>query len=242
MPPLQAYFSTQAIYIFMAMAVILALAFRLVHYLVPALPVKRVWKSRILHHLPATEMIVWLMFLFWGLGWFLRQNIYVAIALGAILIMILIWFSWFTLRHLIAGIVLRWNRDLKTGETIKTLNYQGKVQRLGYRSLVLETEQGQNIYLPYGKIINQEIIRSHPADKIQSHTFTVKIAAKEPVFQTTQSLKAHILSLPWVSLVKKPEIVLLQKTADNYTFQITTFSIEKSYFVLIEDAITSCYS
>ncbi len=237
MPQLEAYFSTRAVYLFIIMAIVLALIFRLLHYLVPALPVKRAWKSRLLHHLPAAEVLLWLTFLIWGVGWFIRHNIYVAITLGIILVMTMIWFSWFTLRHLIAGIVMRWNRDLKTGEPIKTLDYQGKIQRMGYRSLVLETDQGQSIYLPWAKIINQEIIRSHPADKIQSHTFTMKVTAKKTVYQTTDSLKTHILSLPWVSLVKKPEIMLLDKSPDNYTFQITIYSIEKSYFVHIENAL-----
>lgn len=237
MPEIQDHFSYSAVYFFLLIAVLIAVAFRVINFFVPVLPVKTEYKTRIRKAMPLIEFICWFVFFIWGINYFVKYNMYFAIGLGAIVLLSMIWFAWYALRDLIAGIIIKSNRDLQVNETVDVGNYHGKIVRFGFRNLVMETESGKNIYIPYTMLIKREIVRSHPADKIQSHSFRLVTNKEKTAEQTILDIRAALLSLPWTSMIKNPVIRLEEEENGRYAFQITTYSIEKSYFVMIEKEI-----
>lgn len=241
MPEIQDHFSYSAVYFFLIIAIVLVAAFRLLNFFIPALPIKSDYKIGIRKALPMAEFTAWIIFLIWGINYFIRYNIYFAIGLGIVVFLIMIWFSWFALRDLIAGIIIKTNRDLKKNEIVDVAGYHGKIIRFGFRNMILETENGKNIYLPYTMVIKRELVRSHPAEKILSHSFILTTEAKKPLDTTIDDIRRSILSLPWVSLTQKPMIRLENEKPGSYTFHITTFSIEQNYFMMIEKAIREAH-
>ncbi len=237
MPEIQDHFSYSAVYFFLLIAVLIAIAFRLINFFVPVLPVKTEYKMGIRKAMPLIEFLCWFVFFIWGINYFVKYNMYFAIGLGAIVLLSMIWFAWYALRDLIAGIIIKSNRDLQVNETVDVGNYHGKIVRFGFRNLIMETESGKNIYIPYTMLIKREIVRSHPADKIQSHSFSLVTPKEKSAEQTILDIRAALLSLPWTSMIKDPVIRLEEEENGNFAFHITAYSIEKSYFVTIEKEI-----
>ncbi|MCF8217736.1 MAG: mechanosensitive ion channel [Bacteroidales bacterium] len=242
MNEIQAQFSSSAVYLFLLIAIILFGLFRILNFTVPLLPLKTEQKKRFKKALPVVEFVAWFIFLIWGINYFIKYNSYFALALGILVLLIFIWFAWYALRDIIAGIIMKANRGLNLNDMVDIADYHGKIKRFGIRNLVLETENGKSIFLPYTMIIKQELIRSHPAEKILSHTFTLTTPKDKTIEQSMREIHKSLLSLPWTSRIKKPLIRAEQETEASYVFQITAYSIEKGYFVMIEKAIREAFS
>lgn len=239
MPEIETGFSPSAVYLFLFIGVLILVFFRLINFFVPVLPLKADHKAAFRRLLPIIEFVGWFVFLIWGIGYFFRYNIYFALGLGVIAFLIMLWFAWFALRDLIAGMVIKSNRALKINDTVDVAGYHGKIKRFGFRNLVVETENGKNIYLPYTMLIKQEIVRSHPAEKILSHSFQLQTEPADDIQEKINEIRKSILSLPWVSMIKEPLIRLQEEKNNRYLFHITVYSIEKDYFMLIEKELRS---
>ncbi|MGM0612089.1 MAG: mechanosensitive ion channel domain-containing protein [Bacteroidota bacterium] len=242
MNEIQAQFSSSAVYFFLLIAIVLLGLFRVLNFVVPLLTVKTLQKRRFKKALPIIEFVAWFIFLIWGINYFIKYNSYFALALGILVLLIFVWFAWYALRDIIAGIIIKANRGLNLNDMVDIADHHGKIKRFGIRNLILETENGKSIFLPYTMIIKQELIRSHPAEKILSHTFTLKTSKDKTIEQTLQEIRKSLLSLPWTSRIKKPMIRAEQETGENYVFRVTAYSIEKGYFVMIENAIREAFS
>ncbi|MCF8332057.1 MAG: mechanosensitive ion channel [Bacteroidales bacterium] len=235
------YFSHTAVYFFLLIAVVLIAIFRILHFFIPVLPLKTKTQLRIRKTIPVIEFTAWLVFLIWGINYFIRFNIYFATGLGLILLLIMFWFAWYALRDMIAGIIIKSNRNLKINDSVHAAGYHGKIIRFGFRNLVLETENGKNIYLPYTMLIKQELIRSHPSDKTLSHSFEVSTSKDKSIEQTIEDIRLILLSLPWISQLKSPFIRFENENDNSYVFNVTAYSIEKHYFILIEKAVKESF-
>ncbi|MFW6019845.1 MAG: mechanosensitive ion channel domain-containing protein [Bacteroidales bacterium] len=242
MNEIQAQFSSSAVYFFLLITIVIFGLFRILKFIVPLLALKNEQKRQFKKALPVVEFVVWFVFLIWGINYFIKYNSYFALALGILVLLIFIWFAWYALRDIIAGIVIKANRDLNLNDMVDIADHHGKIIRFGMRNLILETENGKNIFLPYSMIINQELIRSHPAEKILSHTFKLTTSKDRSIEQTIQEIHKTILSLPWTSRIKKPVIRAEQENDKNYIFRVTTYSIEKGYFIMIEQALREAFS
>ena len=234
---IQIHFSHTAVYLFLLIAVILIALFRILNFFIPVIPIKSKNQTSIKKVLPVIEFTTWLIFLIWGINYFIRNNIYFAAGLGLILLLIMFWFAWYSLRDMISGIIIKSNKDLRINDSIYVAGYHGKIIRFGFRNLVLETENGKNIYLPYTMLIKKEFIRSHPAEKILSHSFKVTLHKEKAIEQTTEDIRLTLLSLPWVSQIKSPGIRLESETGTSYVFHVTVYSLESRYFMLIEKSL-----
>ncbi|MFO8088122.1 MAG: mechanosensitive ion channel [Bacteroidales bacterium] len=234
--------SQTAVYITVAIAAVIFATFRMANFLIPLIPAKDKSKKRASKLIPVAEFFIWLAFLIWGFNYLLAHNLIFAILAGLILLLLFIWFARYSLQDIMAGIILKSNKDINIHDIVDIQGYHGKITALRMRNLVLETEKGKSIYLPYSLIIRKEIIRSHPAEKILSHTFLLEIKQEDWATTKPDDLKAFIISLPWVSLKKDPIIKISSENKDTLNCQITVYSIGQQYFPKIEGALRETFA
>ena len=104
-----------------------------------------------------------------------------------------------------------------------------------------EIENGELLYIPYSKILGNVIVRTHQADTIFSFNFTFETDKSKTISATIEGIKSLILQTPWSSVRKHPVIRLKTESFDNFSFNITVFSIDEANFNKIKDYIKEKY-
>jgi hypothetical protein len=234
-------FSNIALYTFLLLAVGLFLLFRLFNWVLPLLFFKRAKSKSIWRYTSIAELFVWTGFLIWSVNFLAGNNQIYAVGLFIILFVFTFWAAWIGLRDFIAGAIFKTNRNLKVNDTIKIDEFSGKIIKFTTNKLVLETESGKIIYLPYGILFGKPMVKSYPAETILSYTFRFEIPPDAKIQETTEKVHNDILNLPWASLKKEPQVKPMGETASGFMLEATIFSMEKEYFSQIEKVIKGRY-
>ncbi|MCD4745382.1 MAG: mechanosensitive ion channel [Bacteroidales bacterium] len=230
-------FSGFAVYSFLFIAIVIFFLFRLLNTFIPIILKRKEYKRQISKYLPVVEIFIWFIYIIWAVQFFWNNNQLYAIGLSLILFILILWIFWFALRDYIAGAIFKTSKSFSINEFIKINDYKGKIISLRNRSLVLETETGERIFIPYNYVLGQIIIKSHPSEMILSHTFKINISIFLPINETIDKIKAAILNLPWSSVKEEPQIKAVTQDNTCYTLEIIVYSYEKKYFFEMENFI-----
>ena len=230
------------IYLFLLIAIIIFFLFRVLKKSLPFFPVRKKARKVLLNYLPVIEMAAWFIYLIWAIQFLWIGNRLYALELSVILSLFVLVVSWFSLRDFIAGAVFKASGKFLKNETVKIGDFAGKIAGFESRNLVLETEKGETVYIPYSKVLGNVIIRSHPAENVMSHTFRIKLKNVSDPIQVMDRMKTGILTSPLSSLKKDPQIRLLD-SGDGLApvFEITVYTIEPEHFVQLEKYVRSLF-
>jgi len=74
------------------------------------------------------------------------------------------------IQNLVSGILVQADKAFQIGDEIKVLNFEGKVVKISIRTTVLETSEGNTIFIPNSIFINNAVIRKKTGkNKTQQH-------------------------------------------------------------------------
>jgi hypothetical protein len=211
--------------------------FRLLNWLLPILIFRKGKRKLAWRYTAIIELFVWTGFLIWSVNYLADNNQLYAVGLFIILFVFTLWAVWIGLRDFIAGAIFKTNRNLNLNDTVKIGEYNGKIIKFTSNKLVLETESGEAIYIPYASLFGKTIIKSHPAETILNYTFRIEIPQDADIQQTTEKINTDIINLPWSSLKKEPQIKPIGETENGFMLEVTVFSMEKDYFPEIEKVV-----
>ncbi|MBN3034746.1 MAG: mechanosensitive ion channel [Bacteroidales bacterium] len=230
------------VYLFLALAVVLLLLFRILRIGIHLLPTGRRKKDALVRFVPATEIFVWLLFTIWAIQLFWDTNRLYALIMAVILTFIILWLCWFALRDFLAGALFRVDKGFQKDEMIRVGEYSGKIRELKHRYLLLETGSGEIIHIPYTKLQGQIITKSHPAAHILGHTFQIRARRSSGFRELSTSITESLLNLPYISVKKPPQIKRIGEEEDDYLLEITAYAVNAGFFPDIEHAIRMKYS
>ncbi|MBC8487060.1 MAG: mechanosensitive ion channel [Bacteroidetes bacterium] len=235
-------FSRIEVYFFLLIAILIFALFRLVIRSIGVIPLKKGVKTYILRFLPVIEIFFWFIYFIWAIQFFWNNNQLYAIELSLILTVLSLWIAWFALRDFIAGAIFKASKYFLINESIRVNNYTGKIISMKTRYLIIETDTGETIHIPYSRVLGQTIIKVHPAEMILSYSFKLNVPKTDKSPEVIEEIKNTILNLPWASLKKDPQIrYIYSDKPEISTFEITVYAFEKEYFPEIEKYIRSMY-
>lgn len=203
--------------------------------LIRRLPIKRSYKVKVDRFLPMMEGLVWLGFLIWGVQLLVKDSFWNSIGLLSVGLIVLLMISWFLARDFLAGIILKSEGSLNLNDWIKINEVKGKVISMDYRSMILETEVGETVNIPYTKISNEISIKPNPSEKIKSHAFKLSMSKDRDYREIEKQLRSTILNAPWSSVKKKPQIKLLEETDAQLHLEVIIYSMRLAYFQKIKN-------
>jgi len=235
-------FSNIALYTFLLLTIGLFFMFRLLNWLLPVLIFKKGKRKYAWRYIAIVELLIWTGFLIWSVNFLAGNNQLYATGLFVILFVFTFWAAWIGLKDFIAGAIFKINQNLNLNDTIQIGEYSGKVIKFTSNNLVLETESGELIYLPYGSLFGKTLVKSHPAETILNYTFRFEIPREAEIQKTADKIYKDVINLPWSSLKKEPQIKPLGETITGFMMEATVFSMEKEYFSEIEKIIKRRYA
>lgn len=225
------------LYLLLFFALLLFIAFRLLSWLLPAI-LKREEKRKMVHRYKTlTELVIWIIYFIWAVQYLHYTNKAYALALLVLLFLFTLYTLWIGLKDLIAGAFMKAAHRLSISEIIKVGEFSGKITRFGHANIVLETDDGKIIYLPYSYIFGKALIKSQPAEAIHRHTFRLIMPLSRSIRHDIEKLRIFILNIPWISLKKEPQIRTIEETGQGFEIEITIFSIGKEHFLEIEKLV-----
>ena len=229
--------SNRAVFIFLLLGLAVFFTFRVLKFLSPKLLKRKRYQQLFNNLLPIIELFTWVLFFIWAVEFFMTRHFLLAFVVFILLMLTVYWLFRFAIKDFVAGIVFKSGGNFNLNENVEIGNFTGKITKFGLRSLILETEKGKTICLPYSLVLQQVSIKSHLAETIASHTFRLKTAKKHSLDKTVDEIRTSIFNLPWSSIKKSPQVKLISEDDKFFYFDITVYSVEQEYFYKIENQL-----
>lgn len=223
--------------VFILLGILLFAAFRVLHYVIRHLLSKNRHIDTLKRVLPLGEGIVWFLFWTWALKSIFEEQLIYSLGVLVIVLVVLVWVSWFAIKDFIAGVVLKFEAAFQEGEQINIENVVGVVKYLGYFSLEIQTEQGEKINIPYSSISGQVRRKLEDTELFKSYSFELSIAKDKNIPDIFEKLRITSINAPWTSINKLSQFHLLEEDSNFYNFKIVIYSLDTKYFQAIKNYI-----
>jgi len=234
--------SAAASFKFIFFAILLLIVFRIFKFFLPVI-FRNINKKRVIkRYLPLFELVSWCIYFVWSIHLFSLNNSTMLFLPITLLSIILVIIGWYAFRDILAGIVMKTDRSCKINEVVRIDNTTAKIISFRYRNLQLETLSGETIFIPYTKVYNNIMVKEHPAELIVSHSFQMNIPSEKFNANTLEEVKQYILSMPWASINKLPQINILEEKENFVNIKATIFALEKDFLFHIEQRVRKQYS
>ncbi len=160
-----------------------------------------------------------------------REPAFAAVLVSLIGILVLL--SWASLYDLISGVAFRFGRLCRVGDHVRVGDVQGRVLEVGVRSLVVQTPEGDEAVLPYGKISRQTLRRTQSVSGAHVHAFAID----QPPGVDFVSLKRHVVSSAmrchWASVVHEPKV----ERRERETIEVSIYALDADHAPVVEAAV-----
>lgn len=188
----------------------------------------------ILRIFPLIEFTIWITFSLWVLNkLFSDTSFYLILMTSAIGSLVLI-IGWYFLRDFVAGIILKTEIAFEISQRVKTPQAEGILRKTGYRSIEIETDQGERVKIPYSKLTTNAIFLQNKNENSKGHEVKLQVSSSVPIQEFKDRIMNEILLLPWASINKEPKIRVLEQNDEYTVFSISYYSISSRHAALIE--------
>ncbi len=122
----------------------------------------------------------------------------------------------FALRDLIenfvSGILILWRRPFHIGDQIRTGSHEGTVEEINFRSTILKTYDGVQVFIPNGAVFT-EPLENHTAYGLRRLTIVLGIDQAASVARAREIILAELGQAAGV-LAELPPLILFEEVGD----------------------------
>jgi len=186
-------------------------------------------KNEIRQFFQLLEILIWVIYSFWGLHVVLKDSYYYMLAVLSICAVILIWIAWFVARDFIAGIVLKLSSNYQPGQNFMLDTIQGKIIEVSFLHLTILQEDGNRVKIPYSKISGSVRFESPDDNMSSQQRFELMVKNNQTMDEISNSIRRIILLTPGTSINKEPQIILKDNDGNSLKFEIT-FNVISNQF------------
>lgn len=206
---------------------------------VNALNVKRVWRDRFMKWLPALQILAWIAYGVWFVGQFVTDRVTSNLIGVGLVVGTFVLASWFAVRDLISGAILRAEDTYEPGEWLRVGDKSGRIRHVGARSIELELEDGRRLRIPYSMLAESTIAKSEPEGSATAHSFNLDVPRTSSVAEVKASVERAALRSMWSSTVRVPRVETGTMTDDSVRLNITVYALHPDYDLEVENAVRS---
>ena len=182
---------------------------------------------------PIVEFSVWILFLTWGAKQIFQTGITGSIVLLVMMLGIFIWAGSFVVRDWIAGVIFKAEDRYRVNDIVSFQNTRGRLTKMGYRSLTIETSDGSNVEIPYSALVRESAIEKIPSESACC-AFKLIVPVQEPLPEVQQKLQTVALCAPWSSIIRKPHIQVIERQESHYIVEVAAYMVDQIYAAEIE--------
>jgi small conductance mechanosensitive channel len=194
-------------------------------------------KARLRRLLPLVEIGAWTVLLVWVVQRLFENHPTASLIPLAIISAVLLLGSWFAIRDMIGGAILRTEEVYEPGEWMRVGNTEGRIRHVGVRSIELEMDDGKRLRVPYSGIAGSPITKAEPTGSATAHSFQVVVPRALSVSEVKTRLQKTAQLSMWASTTRRPQVELTRHTPDTLTFGLTVYALHPDYDLEVENAV-----
>lgn len=219
--------------VLLVVVMVLYLLLRRLRGVLKRLPIAARHRTMIRKARPVIELVVLVGFVALSVRLVFRGDpLYGTLVLGLIVLgAVLLTWSW--LRDLLAGLMIKTSEVVFPGDFIEVDGISGWVVSRGYRVIELNTAEGDQVFVPYGKIATSTLVRKPAADGNFRHGFEVEIPPDVEDVELRGVIRRRVLYAHWTSAVREPQIRVVR----DGIMKVTVFSVGEGQGPLIERSV-----
>jgi len=142
------------------------------------------------------------------------------------------------IEDLVASLLVRMEGTVEVGHWIRARGAaEGRVLRVGYRTAVIESAGGDTVCVPLRELANRSVVVVRGATAARAHTFTLDVPKTRPLAPVLNEIPATILTSPWASITRPPDVALRTETDSHYRIDVTAYSIDPAFASDIESFV-----
>jgi small-conductance mechanosensitive channel len=231
--------STFGLVLFVLLAILLFGLMRGLRWLLSFVPMSKAARQTINRIVPVAETIITLVYLLSAVPMVLNEHPkYTPIVLVVILVGFA-WVSWFALREFINGVFFKAGLLCTVGDHVTINETSGRILEMGYRYIVLETDDGDEAIIPYSRLSRQSVVRTPHQEGECRHEFKMHLPPNPAeVSQRKLTIKSRALNCHWSSLLREPRVELL----GSGLFEVTVYALDREHGPVIEAAVKDAFA
>lgn len=161
----------------------------------------------------------------------------------AIVIAVVVWALRDVIVDISAGWIVRLEGSVEPGRWIRLgSGIEGRVSRVGVRSVMIETAGGDQVRIRHREFIEQPVTSADAATGARAYTFTLEVPRTRPLAPLLESIPAAALTSPWSSTARPPEVSVRAETDENYIIDVTAWALDPTFAPEIEAAVRKSVS
>jgi len=215
------------------LAALLLAVLRGVGWLLRVLPLSRSRADLVERAWPVLAMVGVLAFVLFAAHVLLGPAPGVGPFAGVVVLGLLVALSWWALRDTVSGVFLRAGRACRRGDFVRIGDVEGRVERMGWRAMVVVTHSGNEAILPYSRAARESIVRTPEQAQASPHVFAIPVPTDRQVGAVKQTVRRAALLSHWSSVVREPELALRGED----TLEVTVFALDAERGYEIEAAV-----
>ena len=207
---------------------------QLINRLARLIPGESSWRNLLLRSLPMLEFVVWVAFAFWAARIVFSGLPYRGVVEGAMAVVLVLALGWYVLRGFLHGILLKTESEFKKGQILRTPLVSGKVFKVGYRTLHLETEKGEKVRIPFSRL--GDAIISSPPEKGHGYSQMLKFSLKpgQDIPGLPEEIKQELFNMPWIILENEPLVHLVREGGEEPQLEVKFSVIREETALLVK--------
>ncbi len=183
---------------------------------------------------PALEAFIWLVFAFWSLYAVIRTRYYATLAWLAVLVIALVWISWFALRDYFAGLILKIHDDYEENQHLRVRDIEGTILKMGLLDVEIEQENSDKVKVPYSRILGEIHWKGERDEGGNYHKFAIRIPRNISIDSILEKLRLSVLNSPWAASNKEPCINVISSTEKEVNCEVGVYALNSDYFYVLE--------
>lgn len=211
---------------FVAAGLALYYFFRLLFRLLRAASEKRMLEKWVLKAVPFVELLAWVAYFFWGAAVIFGGYRYYELVVGTMAVVLVLAIAWFVFRDFLTGVLLKADTGFEVGKTIKTPQVEGKIIRMGYRSMELVNSNGEKVNIPYSNLRDQAITILPDEDLQLPHQCRLELPFDADPLEMQTKVSDLMMTMPWVT--EPAPKISIEKDAGGHSYMLVRYHTHAS--------------
>ena len=175
-------------------------------------------------------LFLWFIFVIIILNTFIKTHEINIILFNLIIIFSILVFSIHYSKNIFSAIILFMNKQVKENKYIKIGNITGTIVRIGLRSVELKTRDGNHVFIPNHKVLEENIfsINEFTEDTFIELRFMFKV---DDLKKLRPRIKESIIVSPYLNFKKAVHVFMEENSGDSEKalFKINAYAINKDF-------------
>jgi small-conductance mechanosensitive channel len=175
-------------------------------------------------------LFLWFLFVVLILNVLVKADEINIILFNVIIILSILVFSIHYTKNIFSAIILFMNKQIKENKYIRIGNITGTIKRIGLRSVELETRDGNHVFIPNHKVLEENIfsINEFSEDTFIELRFLLKT---DDIKKMRPRIRESIIVSPYLNFKKSVNVFMEENSeeSEKALFKINAYAINKDF-------------